>query len=368
MKLYEDLFDDSEISKLTTLVNELRAAGKRGQLKGQAFVSLKRPMRGHGREIVQLGVPIADARPDDEPAVWTSKDLKTEPIPELLQDVIERLLTEKVVSVKPDSAIIDFFNEGDYSQPHIWPQSFGRPVCVLFLTECEMSFGKVVSVDYPGDYRGALQLSLSPGSMLVMEGRSSDFARHALPSLRKQRILITLVKSQPKKINAVDVHRFPSTPPPPSNWAPPPSRSPSQHIRPMAATHFNPVPPTSGVLPVPTARPPNSIQPMFVPNPIPPAIAFPAPVPLPPSSSGWPAGPPRQHPPPPRLPVPGTGVFLPSQGSGNSSPAENIAAEENGTKKSNEQECNGSTDGGTVVTKEEERENHDKDEGAVGAV
>ncbi|KAL3652863.1 hypothetical protein CASFOL_002544 [Castilleja foliolosa] len=336
MKLYEDLLDDSEISKLTTLVNELRASGKRGQLKGQSFVSLNRPMMGHGREIIQLGVPVVDERSDDESAAWTDK----EPIPELLQNVIELLLTEQVVRVKPDSAIIDFFHEGDYSQPHIWPQTFGRPVCVLFLAECEMSIGKVVSMDYPGHYRGALQLSLSPGSMLVMQGRSADFARHAIQSLRKQRILITLVKSQPKKINAIDVRMFPSTLPPPSNCAPPTSRSPSQHIRPMAAKHFNPVPQTA-VVSVPTAHPPNNgVQPMFVP--ILPAIAFSAPLPLPPTSAGWPTGPPRQHPPPPRFPVPGTGVFLPPS-------AENIALVENGTKK-------------------EERENHDKDEGDAGVV
>lgn len=41
-------------------------------------------------------------------------DPKVEPIPVLLQDVIERLLTEHVVSVKPDSAIIDVFNEVSY--------------------------------------------------------------------------------------------------------------------------------------------------------------------------------------------------------------------------------------------------------------
>ncbi|KAG8382668.1 hypothetical protein BUALT_Bualt05G0101200 [Buddleja alternifolia] len=35
MKLYEDLFDESDVSKLITLVNDLRAAGKRGQLQGK---------------------------------------------------------------------------------------------------------------------------------------------------------------------------------------------------------------------------------------------------------------------------------------------------------------------------------------------
>ncbi|KAL0409050.1 UNVERIFIED_CONTAM: RNA demethylase ALKB [Sesamum radiatum] len=35
MKLYEDQVDDSEISKLIALVNDLRAAGRRGQLQGK---------------------------------------------------------------------------------------------------------------------------------------------------------------------------------------------------------------------------------------------------------------------------------------------------------------------------------------------
>ncbi|XP_011070538.1 uncharacterized protein LOC105156173 isoform X1 [Sesamum indicum] len=386
MKLYEDQVNDSEISKLIALVNDLRAAGRRGQLQGHSFVISKRPMKGHGREMIQLGVPIADAPPEDEAASGASrKDLKTEPIPASLQDVIEQLLAEQVVSTKPDSCIIDIFNEGDHSQPHIWPQWFGRPVCVLFLTECEMSFGRVIAVDHPGDYRGALRLSLTPGSMLVMQGRSADFTRHAIPSLRKQRILVTLVKSQPKKINAADVHRFPSASAPSSNWAPPPSRSPS-HIRPVAAKHFGAVPPT-GVLPAPTARqqlpPPNSIQPIFVPAPVATGIVFPAPVALPPASAGCVTAPPRHT--PVRLPVPGTGVFLPSQNSNNSSsqPAPTMASENaiietpavsehHGAGKSNgieeadvqvpKQECNGSTDqtsGGAAITKEEDHDTHD---------
>lgn len=35
LKLYEELFDDSEVSKFVSLVNDLRAAGKRGQLQGK---------------------------------------------------------------------------------------------------------------------------------------------------------------------------------------------------------------------------------------------------------------------------------------------------------------------------------------------
>ncbi|KAL7149578.1 hypothetical protein ABFS83_05G050700 [Erythranthe nasuta] len=330
MKLYENLLDDSEISKLNTLVNTLRASGRRGQLHGQTFIVSKRPMKGRGREFIQLGVPIADAPFEDESAARTNNDLKTEPIPALLQDAIDWLRTEQVVSIKPDAAIIDIFNEGDYSQPHIIPHWFGKPVCVLFLTECEMSFGKIMAVDNPGDYRGALNLSLSPGSMLEMRGRSADFTRHAIPSTRKQRILITLVKSQPKRT---------ATPAQPSsNWAPPQFRPPGP-ILPMAPQqHFVPVP-TNGVLTPQQLPPPpaNGMQPLFVPAP----LAFSSPVALPPPSAGWP---PARNPPPPRLPVPGTGVFLPPGKSSNQPPSaaatENIIAEsaavleENGVGKS----------------------------------
>ncbi|KAM7484737.1 hypothetical protein LguiA_000746 [Lonicera macranthoides] len=111
MKLYEELFDESEVAKLVKLVTEFRDAGKRGQFQGQTFVVSKRPMKGHGREMIQLGLPIADAPPEDEATSGTFKDRRFEPIPGLLQDVIERLITLQVTGVKPDSCIIDIFNE-----------------------------------------------------------------------------------------------------------------------------------------------------------------------------------------------------------------------------------------------------------------
>ena len=35
LKLFEELVDDSEVPKLVSLVNDLRAAGKRGQFQGK---------------------------------------------------------------------------------------------------------------------------------------------------------------------------------------------------------------------------------------------------------------------------------------------------------------------------------------------
>ncbi|KAI9074103.1 hypothetical protein K1719_043948 [Acacia pycnantha] len=308
--------------------------------------------------MIQLGVPIADAPPDGENLTGASKDKKVEPIPALFQDIIERLVASQVMTVKPDACIVDFYNEGDHSQPYNWPPWFGRPVYALFLTECDMTFGKLIASDHPGDYRGTLKLSLEPGSLLTMQGRSADFARHALPSIRKQRILVTFAKS-PNHIR--------------------------HHLGPK---HYAPAP-TTGVLPAPPIRaqiaPPNGIQPLFVPAPVAPPLPFPAPVPIPPGSTGWTAAPPRH--PPPRIPVPGTGVFLPPPGSGNSSQAlsapltemnssvENATLPENENGKSNHnvsasptatvdgqmqrQECNengtmGETEGEQAVEKEQE--------------
>ncbi|EEF34858.1 RNA demethylase ALKBH10B [Ricinus communis] len=390
LKLYEQLLDDVEVSKLVSLVNDLRAAGRKGQFQGQAYVVSKRPMKGHGREMIQLGLPIADAPAEEENAAGTSKDRKIESIPTLLQEVIERFVSMQIMTMKPDSCIIDIYNEGDHSQPHMWPPWFGKPISVLFLTECDLTFGRVITADHPGDYRGSLKLPLAPGSLLVMQGKATDFAKHAIPAIRKQRVLLTFTKSQPKKFVQSDGQRLTSpAASPSSHWGPPPSRSPN-HIRHPVSKHYAPIP-TTGVLPAPSIRPqiapPNGVQPLFVTAPVAAPMPFPAPVPMPPVSTGWPAAP--RHP-PNRLPVPvpGTGVFLPPPGSGNASspqipnateinfPAETASLQdkENGLGKSNhgtcaspkekleaksqKQDCNGITDG-KAGTKEEHQQSVD---------
>lgn len=132
-------------------------------------------------------------------------------------------------------------------------------------------------------------------SVLLVEGKSADLAKFAIHSIPKQRILITFTKSQPR--NSITG----------SNWAPPPSRSPPNlHNRQQTGPpkHY-PVIPTTGVFPQNGA-----VQPIFIsPSPpLPPQMPFPGGV-LP-GATVWPH-PRHQQPPHPRLPVPGTGVFLP---------------------------------------------------------
>lgn len=110
-------------------------------------------MKGHGREMIQLGIPVADALPDGENMTGTSKgtsytffnttipytplfavmifvfyfttlsmilikfhklnlvDINVESIPPLFQDIIERLVSSQVMTSKPDACVVDFFNE-----------------------------------------------------------------------------------------------------------------------------------------------------------------------------------------------------------------------------------------------------------------
>lgn len=163
-----------------------------------------------------------------------------------------------------------------------------------------------------------------------MQGKSADFAKHALPAVRKQRILVTFTKYQPKK-SMTDNQRFPSASVSHSSqWGSPPSRSPNHFHHSSGPKHYAAAIPTTGVLPAPAIRPqippPNGVQTLFVPTPVSPTIPFPATVPIPPGSTAWPAPPPRH--PPPRLPVPGTGVFLPPPGSSSSAQQSSTTATE----------------------------------------
>ncbi|CAN1312669.1 RNA demethylase ALKBH10B [Linum perenne] len=367
LKMYERLLDDSEIPKLVSLVNDLRAAGRAGQFQGQTYVVTRRPMKGHGREMIQLGVPIADGPAEDESSKGKLHDRRIESIPPLLQDVVDRLVGKNIVTTKPDCCIIDIFNEGDHSQPHIFPSWFGRPVAVLFLTGCEMVFGRVIGADHAGDYKGSLKLAVEPGSFLVMQGKSSDFTKHALPAIRKQRILVTFTKSQPKKFTPSDgPSRYPSssTTSHSSHWGPPPSRSPNHHIRYPGPKHYGNIP-TTGVLPAPPPpirATPNGVQPLFMTAPVaPPPVPYPAPVPIPPVSTSWSAA--AQRHPPPRLPVPvpvpGTGVFLPPPGSGNVSPPTNGTAGDSANQAAApKQDCNGVADGNAAKGGEQKSGGH----------
>ncbi|KAJ8501196.1 hypothetical protein OPV22_011748 [Ensete ventricosum] len=313
LKLYEDLLDSSEISRLVSLANEMRTAGHRGQ----TLVLLKRPMKGHGREMIQCGIPITDGPAEYKNTSATYGERKVGAIPSFLQDVLDRVVQLQVLPIKPDFCIIDFFSEGDHSQPHTWPPWYGRPVCNLLLTECDFVYGRAVGSDHRGDYNGSLKLSVNAGCLLVMQGKSADLAKRAIPSLSKQRILVTFGKSRLKKTLPSEASFFPSSAVYPAS-GPSSARPPNPSRHPSGRKNYGVIP-TTCVLQAPSihpqSMPPNGVQPLFVaaaPVVASSAMPYPAAAPTmtPPATAGWTVTAPPRHP-SPRLPVPGTGVFLP---------------------------------------------------------
>ncbi|KAJ3702990.1 hypothetical protein LUZ61_006695 [Rhynchospora tenuis] len=349
LKIYEELVERSDANRILSWVNETRDKGRRGELQGQTFIVAQRPNRGHGREIIQLGIPVIEGSLDEEQAPGISRERKVEAVPGMIQDMLDQLVQLQVIPCKPDYCVIDFFNEGEYSHPHIWPHYYGRPVCTLCLTECDMVFGRHVTIDYKGNHKGPLKLSLSAGDLVVLRSKGAEMVRRAIPTIRKERVVLTFGKFQPRRHHSITSNNTPSSSSHPSQWNPHTSSRTPNHHPPRHNTnskHYGYVTTLA-----------EAAQPIFVPAP---QVLAPAPIPVALSV----AAPLPQT--APQLLVPGTGVFLPPPPPPINSLPENFQAsgepvnsKPNGTFSESEtangvitveeikHECNGNTEAGS---------------------
>lgn len=191
-----------------------------------------------------------------------------------------------------------------------------------------------------------------------MQGKSADISKHAIPSLRKQRILVTFMKRSLKKSGFSDTSRLPLAPhmsAAQSSWGPALNRS-SSRAHQSSTKQYGMIPAT-GVLPAPAIRAqhlpaPSGMQPLFVAAPVASPVPFPAPVTLAPSSATWQPVPPRH--PTPRLPLPGTGVFLPPGSAQSSSSTSSSVGETNSVTEASEhpegEKCSKSTGSDACVS------------------
>ncbi|KAG6483648.1 hypothetical protein ZIOFF_060300 [Zingiber officinale] len=189
LKLYENIFAESELPTLVEYINELRLAGRRGELPGETFIFFNKQMKGNKREIIQLGVPLFQSATGEAESI-------IEPIPPALLTVIDHLVQWRLVpeSKKPNSCIINFFDEDEHSQPYFKPPHLENPISTLLLSGTTMAFGRSLISDYEGNYKGSLTLPIKEGSLLVMRGNSADMARHVVCASPNKRISITFVK------------------------------------------------------------------------------------------------------------------------------------------------------------------------------
>ncbi|KAJ8503898.1 hypothetical protein OPV22_004784 [Ensete ventricosum] len=188
LKLYEDIFTDSELLALSEFVDELRLAGRGGELPGETYIFFNKEMKGNKREIIQLGVPLFQST--------TEVASNIEPIPSALQTVIDHLVQWRLIpeTRKPDSCIINFFDGDEHSQPYYKPPHLDNPISTLVLSETTIAFGRSLISDHEGKYKGSLTLPIKQGSLLVMRGNSADMARHVVCASPNRRVIITFVK------------------------------------------------------------------------------------------------------------------------------------------------------------------------------
>lgn len=225
LKLYEDVFTDTQLSKLSDFASELWIAGRSGELTGETFISYKQQTSGNKRELIQLGAPIFEHV--QEEATTEGETNHLEPIPSLLQGVIDHLLQWHLISEnrRPNSCIINFFDEGEFSQPFLKPPHIDQPISTLLLSESKMAFGRTLINENDGNYKGPLMLSLKEGSLLVMRGNSSDMARHVMCASPNKRVSITFFRvrentnqnyssSMPHLTNTVTLWQSPIIPKP----------------------------------------------------------------------------------------------------------------------------------------------------------
>ncbi|PAN19637.1 hypothetical protein PAHAL_3G287300 [Panicum hallii] len=216
LKIYEDVFTTSEIMKVADFINEIRQAGRNGELSGETFIFFNKQIKGNKREIIQLGVPLF--QPTTEEA-----NCHIEPIPLVLQAVIDHLVLWRLIpeSRKPNSVIINFFDEDEHSQPYFKPPHLDNPISTLLLSETTMAFGRSLVTDSNGNYKGPLTLSLKQGSLLVMRGNSADMARHVVCPSSNRRVSITFARVRPS--TPVDLSPLPSPTKAMTPWQPQPA-------------------------------------------------------------------------------------------------------------------------------------------------
>ncbi|VAH18982.1 unnamed protein product [Triticum turgidum subsp. durum] len=189
----------------------------KGHMASSIFTPLgKLSVLKNKREIIQLGVPLFQHTTEET-------NCHIEPIPVVLQAVIDHLVLWRLIpeSRKPNSVVINFFDEDEHSQPYFKPPHLDNPISTLLLSETSMAFGRSLVTDSNGNYKGPLTLSLKQGSLLVMRGNSADMARHVVCPSSNRRVSITFVRVRPS--TPVDLSPLPSPTKAMTLWQPPPT-------------------------------------------------------------------------------------------------------------------------------------------------
>ncbi|VFQ93469.1 unnamed protein product [Cuscuta campestris] len=203
LELHTGVFSAADQIRIVDYVETLNKMGNHGESKETSYTAPENCMDGRGRGTFQFGWchNYATDKNGDPPGILKD-DNTLDPIPPLLKDMIKRLVKWHVIPPNsiPDSCVVNIYEEGDCIPPRIENQDFLRPFCIVsFLSECDMVFGSNPKVLGPGKFDGPTAISLPVGSVLVLNGKGADVAKHCLQAVSAKRILITFRKMAESK-------------------------------------------------------------------------------------------------------------------------------------------------------------------------
>lgn len=192
LELHTGVFSAKDQVKIVEYVESLNKMGNTGQSKDTTYTD------GKTKVTFQFGCCHSNATDENGDPPDSEKDENTlDPIPQLLKDMIKRLVRWHVIPPNsiPDSCTVDIYKEGGFLPPSVENQDFVRPFCIVsFLGECNMIFGSNPKVSSSGEFDGPTAISLPAGSVLVLNGKGADVAKHCVSAVSTKRISITFRK------------------------------------------------------------------------------------------------------------------------------------------------------------------------------
>ncbi|KAM1156202.1 hypothetical protein ACFX13_027582 [Malus domestica] len=194
LELHTGIFSAAEQNRIVDYVYKLQEMGRNGLLKARTYTAPQKWIRGKRRVTIQFGCCYNYAVDKYGNPSGILRDDVVDPIPQLFKVIIRRLVKWHVLppTCVPDSCIVNVYDEGDCIPPHIDNHDFVRPFCtVSFLGECDIVFGSNLKIIGPGKFEGSFAIPLPVGSVLVLNGRGADVAKHCVPPVPTKRISIT---------------------------------------------------------------------------------------------------------------------------------------------------------------------------------
>ena len=194
LALHREVLSSLEQQQLLAFVRRMADHGDEGALVNRTYSAPRRWMRGKGRITVQLGCcyNYAADRQGNPPGIMPNE--KVAGLPLLLEQVVDRMARRGIfnTATRPDSCIINFYQEGDCIPPHIDHHDFTRPFVTLSLvSEQSILFGPNIKILSEGEFEAPFSMALPVGSVLVLDGAGADICKHCVPGVSEDRISIT---------------------------------------------------------------------------------------------------------------------------------------------------------------------------------